>query len=96
MYSTSTQMASPQQPAATQQQLATGAEGSASAAASAGADSSSGLGQLNASLRLLAQQHAAQHATEAEARRALELELQSLKEAHEQLRLQHCAMSRPG
>ena len=85
MYSSSAQMASRQQPSATQQQMATGAE----CAASAAADSSSGLGQLNASLQLLAQQHAAQHATEAEARRAVELELSSLREAHEQLRLQH-------
>ena len=91
MYSSSAQMASRQQPSATQQQMATGAE----CAASAAADSSSGLGQLNASLQLLAQQHAAQHATEAEARRAVELELSSLREAHEQLRLQHGAMSRP-
>ena len=91
MYSSSAQMASRQQPAATQHQVATGAE----CAASAAADSSSGLGQLNASLQLLAQQHAAQHATEAEARRAVELELSSLREAHEQLRLQHGAMSRP-
>ena len=95
MYSPSAQMASRQQPAATQQPMATGAEGNASAAASAAADSSRGLGQLNASLQLLAQQHAAQHATEAEARRAVELELSSLREAHEQLRLQHGAMSRP-
>ena len=93
MYSPSAQMASRQQPAATQQPMATGAEGNASAAASAAADSSRGLGQLNASLQLLAQQHAAQHAAEAEARRAVEIELQSLREAHELLRLQHGAMS---